>query len=433
MSYITGCNIWYKEATEDDCANCGQPSHKDVLLSNFPEVRFFTSYTENDVINNAHIAIVNTPDTKWTYGITSYEVSNDTWEDYAYKVKAEAQWAEGKVFEFMIGNELEQYLVDMTVAELISKVKVLATEVKAIFSGKISYAPTPLSNYISEWINAGKGDIDLIGGNIYYDSPTSTEWKAKTQDLINAFGADFYISEFNLHYVNMEDFTDNEDTQAMYVGEMIQFFIDVGIDRMFWLQWHDWSGGHLGVIKMDGTYRKVWDILLKTYTENLCTDSSKCTVDSTRSGFTPDVMFDGEGDPSVESSYWESQLNHNDHWVNYDHGNKKIAKLKMIVHSGRGLTDFKVQASNNGSSWVDLKIGQATTYPSAWFEFTWDSEVSYRYWRILCTNAENGDGGISIGEVQMMEEIIPDPPSSTPVPDTMEELYELLDERYQMI
>ena len=149
--YINGINIWYTQATSATCTDCDPdaPSHKDILFANFRELRFFVDYTDSASIAAAHTAMIDAitwHNIKWTYGLYSTDITPANWSDYTDAVEAEALWAQNNgIYEFMIGNEAEQYLTTMTEAELITNMKALAATVQGIFTnGNISYVPLPI-------------------------------------------------------------------------------------------------------------------------------------------------------------------------------------------------------------------------------------------------------------------------------------------------
>ena len=165
-------------------------------------------------------------------------------------------------------------VTDLPVASLITNLKSLATEVQAIFTnGNVTY--TPAYPWFSDWIAAGKGGIDKIGGNIYQDNEWYKEgdffsnyWKDEIDDLIAAFGTDgMYISEFNLSAADIDNYSADETVQAGAVADMIDYIRSQGVTRADFYCWKDYVGeGNFGVTKTDGTYRELWNVLTGTDT-----------------------------------------------------------------------------------------------------------------------------------------------------------------------
>jgi len=215
------------------------------------------------------------------YNNTNYTITAENWPTFRQAILDAAQWAQDNgVFEFQLGNE-EEYHIDgttMTVEQLISNLKSVATEVKQIFTnGNVSY--TCADEHIDNWVAAGKGDLDILasniykGGNGYYSEP----WKAKIDNLVNAFGVDgTYITEFNLSWSSLDDYSTDEAIQATALTEMIEYIKASGITRAYYFCWK----GELGVVKADGTYRLLWNQALLNTGVKFATVPTKNTIAS---------------------------------------------------------------------------------------------------------------------------------------------------------
>ncbi|HZK11009.1 MAG TPA: hypothetical protein VFD10_01435, partial [Atribacterota bacterium] len=131
---------------------------------------------------------------------------------------------------------------------------------KKIFTnGNVSYSMS-WDNEI--WRATGKGDLDIIGLNVYKGSDIGTfddYWKEQISDNYNKFGSEMYISEFNVSATNIEHYSTDEAVQAAGITEMIDYIKNIGIERALFYSWHDYSGGLFGVVKADGTYRLLWN------------------------------------------------------------------------------------------------------------------------------------------------------------------------------
>lgn len=65
-----------------------------------------------------------------------------------------------------IGNEQEYHLSGLSVSQWIAHAKTLATQVKAVYSGKVSYDTS--GDFEGQWLSAGSlGSLDAIGLNLY--------------------------------------------------------------------------------------------------------------------------------------------------------------------------------------------------------------------------------------------------------------------------
>jgi hypothetical protein len=197
-----------------------------------------------------------------------------------------AQWAQDNgVYEFQLGNEEELHVdgTTMTVAQIITNLKSVATEVKAIFTnGNVSYSMS-WDNDI--WRATGKGDIDILGLNVYRGSEVGTFndwWKEQISANFDVFGADgMYISEFGLSSINIENYSTDEAVQAAGITEMIEYIKALGIERALFYSWHDYSGGLFGAVKNDGTYRLLWSqALLNSESVKFATVPTKTTTAS---------------------------------------------------------------------------------------------------------------------------------------------------------
>jgi hypothetical protein len=91
------------------------------------------------------------------------------------------------------------------------------------------------------------------------------------------------------------------------------------------------------------------------------------------------------------------------HWWKYDLGaevTQKAHKLKILSASGGQLKNFKLQGSNNNSTWTDLYTGIHST-PSAWEEYNFVNNISYRYYRLYITSNWRADDYSGIVEIEL--------------------------------
>jgi len=243
----------------------------DTWLDNgFNEIRDLRDYQDTINVDGSKEAVLaaNTKGLKFIWGVSSnsfnnpdYTITSTNWLDFRAAILDAAQWAQDNgVYEFQIGNE-EGYHVDvttMTVAQIITNLKSVATEVKKIFTnGNVSYSCG--SCFIDGWIAVGKGDIDILASNVYIggEGDYNDNWKTYITNLVDAFGVDgTYITEFAPSYSSLEDYSTDEAVQTAGVTEMIEYMKASGIKRALFYSWHDYPGGLFGVVKNDGTYRQ---------------------------------------------------------------------------------------------------------------------------------------------------------------------------------
>jgi hypothetical protein len=248
-----------------------QASYIDTLLANgFEELRIDIPDYQNAIwLNNSKATVIGAiaKGVKVIWGVSSnaynntdYTITAKNWSTFRQAILDAAQWAQNNgVYEFQLGNE-EEFHVDgdtMTEAQIITNLKSVAAEVKAIFTrGKVSYSCA--HNYISEWIVTGKGNIDILASNVYMGGTTFDDtWKTEIDNLVNVFGADStYITEFNLSYRGLDYYSTDETVQAAALTEMIEYIKASGITRAFYFCY---QSDNFGALKTDGTYRLLWN------------------------------------------------------------------------------------------------------------------------------------------------------------------------------
>ena len=238
-----------------------------MLANGFTEVRHLVNYDNSGQVTATKAAVVSwvAKGAKVVWGVTSNTtITSTNWDDYRVAILSAAQWAQDNgVYEFQLGNEEEHHVdgTTITATQLITNLKSVATEVQAIFTnGKISYAC--FDTYIPNWISGGKGDIDLLATNIYRGGGGwyGDDWKTIITNLVNAFGSDgSYITEFNLSWSSLDDYSVDEAVQAEAITEMIEYIKASGMTRALYFAWIDDGDALLGVVKADGTYRLLWN------------------------------------------------------------------------------------------------------------------------------------------------------------------------------
>lgn len=195
------------------------------------------------------------------------------WDDYRQAILDGAQWAQDNgIYEFQLGNEAESEIdgITITVGQLITNLKSVATEVQAIFTnGNVSYSC--YHEYMDDWITAGKGDIDILASNIYMAWGTKNNphpWQDEIDALVGTFGTDgTYLTEFGLNSSGLSYYSEDEAVQAKALTEMINYIRASGMTRAIYFCYKDSNWGvpsGFGVLKDDGIYRLLWDSLLSS-------------------------------------------------------------------------------------------------------------------------------------------------------------------------
>jgi hypothetical protein len=210
-------------------------------------------------------------------------ITSSNWGTYRQAILDAAQWAQDNgVYEFQLGNEEEMFVdgTTMTVVQLITNLKALATDVKAIFTnGNVSY--TCYHEEIDAWISAGKGDIDILASNVYktWGAGIPIDWEGEIDDLVSAFGVDgTYLTEFGLNTEDIDQYSADEAVQATAITEMIDYIKASGMTRAFYFVWYHPSFD-MGVVKDDGTYRLLWNqALLNSGSVKFATVPTKTTT-----------------------------------------------------------------------------------------------------------------------------------------------------------
>jgi hypothetical protein len=256
---LTGFTTWY-----GDIEDAG-----DIWLANgFTETRDLRDYLDatNVALSKAAVIAGNAKGLKAIWGVSSNPtvITAKNWANFRQAILDAAQWAQDNgVYEFQLGNEEEDHIdnTTMTVAQIVTNIKSVATDVQAIFTnGEVSYS-------CSQWAIDGfwrfdKGDIDILASNIYRggNGTYNDDWKTRITAMVNAFGIDgTYLTEFNLSYSSLEDYSTDEAVQAAALTEMIDYIKASGMTRALFYNWHDYYDGLFGVVKDDGTYRLLWN------------------------------------------------------------------------------------------------------------------------------------------------------------------------------
>jgi len=196
---------------------------------------------------------------------SAYTITADNWPQFRQAILSAAQWAQDNgVYEFQLGNEENFHNDDTTMsdAQLRAEMRSLATEVQAIFTnGNISYTFGDTWAENAAWISEGKGDLDIIASNIYKGGSEDSydhAYQTRIKDMVDAFGDDFYLTEFGPSYTSLVHYSSDEAEQAAALNEMIEYINSIGVERALFFDLED---DVFGLIREDGTYRMIWDVL----------------------------------------------------------------------------------------------------------------------------------------------------------------------------
>ena len=246
----------------------------DLLANGFTDIRIDGVSTGNPAaiaISKSAVAIAVAKGANVIWGFAKYPpLTAANWATHRQAILDNAQWAQDNgVYELIIGNEEEMHNDDTTLtdAQVRANMRSLATEVQAIFTrGNVTYSTAVNGYWELDWITEGKGDIDLIGMNIYKngDGSFSDNWETYLTNMVNAFGVNgTYITEFGPSYISLDDYSTDEAVQAAAVAEMIDYIKASGIERALFFTYYDdprpWCPAGFGVLKTDGTYRLLWN------------------------------------------------------------------------------------------------------------------------------------------------------------------------------
>lgn len=208
------------------------------------------------------------------YGITAGStLTAANWNTYATSVIDEATYCEANAIcdQFQIGNELH-YKVDgstLTTTTLRSNLRTLATSVKAVFSGDVSYS-TDVNDYTG-WISEGVGDLDKIGYHCYANWSSSGKYLNETNMttpvplMVAAFPTKLQIDEFHVDSDSSDILAMTVETRVMYFRRMYSYLKASGATSLyvFGFVGYKYQGDDgFSMKNISGTYNDVWDILL---------------------------------------------------------------------------------------------------------------------------------------------------------------------------
>lgn len=204
------------------------------------------------------------------WGISGNALTSANWAALRTGVLAEATYLAGQpkqCSEFQVGNEYE-YNHDGTIssATLRSNIRTLATDTQAILTNCLISYTTP-QDQILGWITEGKGDLDILGHNIYGEiqSQGGASWKRTYASYLSSavarFGTALSITEFNIDSFtnNLTQYSDEE--YARYLREEYSYIRSLGIGSAYFYQYRGYkdTDNQFAVALNSGGFLPAWD------------------------------------------------------------------------------------------------------------------------------------------------------------------------------
>ncbi|MHB8277216.1 MAG: hypothetical protein ACYDIA_06145 [Candidatus Humimicrobiaceae bacterium] len=153
-----------------------------------------------------------------------------------------------------VSNPSRTFIGNISENTIEANIKAVATEVQGIFTrGNVSYTSAD-PYFMDKWHALGRGDIDILAWNVYTNQDGS--WQNYITNMINWWGPEHsYITEFNLNYNSLNDYSTNEAEQAAGLASMIEYIQAAGVTRA---NYFVYKAEGFGALKGDGTYRLLW-------------------------------------------------------------------------------------------------------------------------------------------------------------------------------
>jgi hypothetical protein len=179
--------------------------------------------------------------------------------------------------EFNMGNEMELHLTNMTTAQLRNNLRSLSTDMHNVFRGgkrKIMYTFACYGSDVDDWIAEGKGDMDVLGGNLYGNFGLFSGAYTPRNYLLNipkmkaAFGSNFWITEFNsdaeiAKFKRMDELGRLNDTLAA----MYTYIKSQGAERAYLYQYRSYddkdNNDTFFLRSSDGKFNTAWNTFLE--------------------------------------------------------------------------------------------------------------------------------------------------------------------------
>lgn len=209
-------------------------------------------------------------------GVTTGTFTATQWTQYHDSVVLDATYLQTNgiaLGAYELGNEMESQAdgSTLTVDQMITNIKQLATDVKAVYKlSPITYSLWDFNGTTyDKWITAGLGGLDMLGlhpyGNLQNSGrDVSLGGYTALKKMMLAFGpSKLYISEYG---IDATDANLNSMTTAVKVATMRNFFsilTNLGFTRSMVYSFVGYLNGdnQFAMKKTDGTYIAEWDII----------------------------------------------------------------------------------------------------------------------------------------------------------------------------
>lgn len=148
---------------------------------------------------------------------------------------------------------------DISPSQMATKIKTLATSVKAVFKGEVTYNASQGDS--ADYISGGKGDLDTFGMNNYGANGSTADFNNNITLLTNAFGTSGYLSEFNLNatWANVKG---DDEQQAVAMKQRLNTILASNLGGAYFFTWR-YSDDSFAAKYADGNLRTVFTALFQ--------------------------------------------------------------------------------------------------------------------------------------------------------------------------
>ncbi len=218
-----------------------------------------------------------------SWGIAGYNGFNGAgqmtatrWTEYRAIILAEAAYlqAQGIRICFEIGNEMESTAdgTTLTVAQMITNLGVLATDVQAIYTiGTVGYSPWDyLGTTYDNWISIGKGGLDFINVHPYCNADSSARGYTdpayiSVKKMVRRFGGDVVnATEFGMEAGDTSLQLMPDYLKVAGLREKWKYLENLGMTRAYVYTYVGYLNGdnQFAMKNTDATFEPMWDALL---------------------------------------------------------------------------------------------------------------------------------------------------------------------------
>jgi hypothetical protein len=157
---------------------------------------------------------------------------------YRAQVLTQAKWAEANgIAQFSVGNEQEARLSGISFSRWVNEMVALAADVRAFFSGTVSYEAG--GTFADDWATVNVGSLDLLGLNTYGGYAHNAH---SLQENIAAHGmSHVYLSETNCDVFNVELCKTDEGLATEMKGDLLKLIAEYPQTAFYLYTWR--AGG----------------------------------------------------------------------------------------------------------------------------------------------------------------------------------------------